>query len=385
MVRSLGMRTLSLLGVAVCVLLVPTAAHAAEDALPSQVRQAVVRVVCDNRQGSGTLVSADGFVLTNAHVVANVEAPNPQPATECRIGIIDPETEQLRYSYRARVERWVLNIERNQDFALLRLTTPASREELLGNFPFLKIWEFSAENERLWTIGFPSGAYTVQPGYIQGFGNGFIRTTAVFRPGNSGGAAINEQNRLIGIPTRIVTITEDGKAQRVRYELVDIRAVLQWLDSISPNESARFFTFADPERSRRSVSFIEQSSLECDYLVRARSVSTVFCLLPGLERYTFPNSTTFLSWYPNFNTVQTVDDSELADFQLKRNVTLRPGTLVKSATYPQVYLITDVFGTMRHIPSETRARELWGPNWASLVHDIPDEFFTNYTIGPELE
>ena len=184
--------------------------------------------------------------------------------------------------------------------------------------------------------------------------------------------------------TRIVTITEDGKAQRIRYELVDVRAVLQWLDAIGPTERERYFTFADPARSRLSVSFIAQSSLECDYVVRTRQGSTVFCLLPGDERLVFPNAATFMSWYPTFETVETVPDEALYGFTLKRNVTLRPGTLVKSQTYAEVYLVTDVFGTMRHIPSEARAIELWGANWASLVRDVPDEFFTNYTIGPEL-
>lgn len=367
-------------------LALPLAGRAqSSETLPAEVRQATVRVVCENRQGSGTIISRDGYVLTNAHVVANVEGENPQPASECRVGIIDPATQVIRYTYRARVDRWTLNHANNQDFAILRLTTPVSREEVFGDFPFLKVWEFSQENDRMWTLGFPGGStFTVLPGYIQGFGNGFIRTTATFRPGNSGGTAVNERHHLIGIPTRIVTITEDGKAQRIRYELVDIRAVLQWLDTISPAERDRYFTFADPARSRLSVSFIAQSSLECDYVVRTRQGSTVFCLLPGDERLVFPNATTFLSWYPNFDAVETVPDEALRDFALKRNVTFRPGTLVKSQTYPEVYLVTDVFGTMRHIPSEARAIELWGANWASLVRDIPDEFFTNYAIGPEL-
>ncbi len=357
----------------------------ATDPLPAGVRQATVRVVCENRQGSGTIISRDGYVLTNAHVAANLEATPPKAATECRVGIIDPATELIRYTYRARVDRWVANHANNQDFALLRITTPVSREEVFGDFPFLKIWEFSEENDRMWTLGFPGGSvFTVLPGYIQGFGNGFIRTTASFRPGNSGGSAINAQHHLIGVPTRIVTITEDGKAQRIRYELVDIRAVLQWLDAIGPTERDRYFTFADPARSRLSVSFIAQSSLECDYVVRTRQGSTVFCLLPGDERLVFPNAATFMSWYPTFETVETVPDEALHGFTLKRNVTLRPGTLVKSQTYSEVYLVTDVFGTMRHIPSEARAIELWGANWASLVRDVPDEFFTNYSIGPEL-
>jgi hypothetical protein len=40
---------------------------------------------------------------------------------------------------------------------------------------------------------------------------------------------------------------------------------------------------------------------------------------------------------------------------------------------------------MRWIPTEEKARTLWGANWAGLVKDIPDEFFGNYTIGEALE
>lgn len=361
------------------------AQEVAETGLPTTFLQSSVRVICENRQGSGTIISADGAILTNAHVVANVDTSPVQAPERCAIDVIDPQTRAFRYRYEARVERWIFAQERNQDFAILRLTRALSPERLSPPFPFRPIWEFSEVNDRVWTLGYPSGGdLTIQPGYIQGFSQGFIRTTAVFRPGNSGGTALNERGELIGMPTRIVTITEDGKAQRIRYELVDIRAVLQWLDAIDPQERSRYFTFADPVRSQRSISYIEQSSLECDYLARAASVSTVFCLLPGNIRHTFPNLATYLSWYPTFEGIETVPDEALADFRLVRNVTLRPGTLVKSQTMADTYLVTDIFGTMRHIPSEERAIELWGANWASLVRDIPDEFFTNYTIGPPL-
>lgn len=353
--------------------------------LPGSVRQATVLIQCGDRQGSGTIIHADGYILTNAHVVADVEASNPKPATDCQVGIIDPATEKIRYIYRASVTRWIFEKTHNQDFAILHLDNATSRESLSKPFPFLKVWEFSQKDDRMWTLGFPGNeGFIVQSGFIQGFGNGYIRTTAVFRPGNSGGSAINGAYNLIGIPTRIVTITQDGQPQQIRYELVDIRAVLQWLDIYSLTERDRFFTFADPERSRRSFSFIDQSSLECDYIVRATSVSTIFCLLPDDQRMTFPNEPTFRSWYPTFADVDMVPDTSLADFRLVRNVTFRPGTLVKSQTLPEVYMVSDVFGTMRWIPTEARAIELWGPNWASTVRDIPDAFFVNYTIGPAL-
>lgn len=363
----------------------PTA-QAADPILPPEVRQATVFVQCGNRQGSGTIVSATGYVLTNAHVIADVESDAPiRPAAGCQVRLIDPDTERLRYTYEASVTRWTFDPTRNQDFALLQIGLPRSREALSGPFPYLKIWEFSTVDERMWVLGYPGGAnFTVQTGFIQGFSNGFIRTTAAFHPGNSGGTALNGAYNLIGIPTRIVTITEDGQTQEIRYELVDIRAILQWLDQFNPQERDRFFTFADPERSRRTFAFVDQSTLDCTYTVRVPSSSAVYCLLPGDERLIFPNEATFRSWYPSFDQVTRVPDTALSAFRIIRNVTHRPGTLVKSQTSPETYVVSDVFGTMRLIPNEARAIELWGANWASTVKDIPDEFFTNYTIGPPL-
>jgi hypothetical protein len=48
-------------------------------------------------------------------------------------------------------------------------------------------------------------------------------------------------------------------------------------------------------------------------------------------------------------------------------------------------LVVDVAGTLRLVPSEDRATALWGNNWASLVKDVPDEFWINYHLGQPLE
>ena len=53
------------------------------------------------------------------------------------------------------------------------------------------------------------------------------------------------------------------------------------------------------------------------------------------------------------------DATSVYPFTLKRNVTYRPGTLVKSATGPSVFVVVDSFGTMRWIPTEEKARSLW--------------------------
>jgi len=237
-------------------------------------------------------------------------------------------------------------------------------------------------------VGFsgPDAEREIRAGAIEKFEDGFIQVTAPINFGDSGGATLEAQNNLIGMPTEIVTYTsDDGTSQTTTYQVVDIRAVMIWLDTYGLNESDKFFTHADPARYHQNAIFINQTNLGCDYLARTPIESTVYCLEPGGTRMIFPTEATFLSWFPGFQHIALVSVHSVAQYELSRNVTFKPGTLVKSATSPKVYVVVDAFGTMRWIPSEARAIQLWGPNWASFVHDIPDEFFLNYAIGQPLD
>lgn len=100
------------------------------------------------------------------------------------------------------------------------------------------------------------------------------------------------------------------------------------------------------------------------------------------KRYTFPNETTYKSWYADFSSVKTITDSELAAIPFgSNNVTIRPGTkLVKITTDPKVYAVAPG-GVLRWIETEAIATALYGSNWARRVVDVPDSFFVNYTVG----
>lgn len=119
-------------------------------------------------------------------------------------------------------------------------------------------------------------------------------------------------------------------------------------------------------------------------LIKKSDLSTVYYLGNDMKRYVFPNPTTYFSWYADFNGVQTVSQSELESYSLGANVTMRPGTwLVKITTNPTVYAV-EPGGKLRSIVSEANAISLWGANWAKMVRDVPDGFFTNYTVQTPL-
>jgi hypothetical protein len=115
-------------------------------------------------------------------------------------------------------------------------------------------------------------------------------------------------------------------------------------------------------------------------LIKMNGLSSVYYLGTDGKRYVFPNENTYFSWYSDFSTVVTISQSELESYPLGANVTMRPGNkLVKITTDPKVYAV-EPGGKLVHVPSETVAKTLWGDNWAKRVVDVPDAFFTNYTV-----
>ena len=368
-----------------CVLF-PLIAKAA-DTPPLNVLQAIVWVQCDTRQGSGTVINGnEGFVLTSAHIVMDVNTK--RAATSCIVGFLKDPAKPPTIFYHASIERYTFQEARGQDFAILQIQNPLNTATIAKPFPSLKTAEFPTAGDMAGVYGFSAedDSLVSRTTIIDSFFDGFIKISSKISPGDSGGAALDANFNLIGIPTRIVTFTFDnGQPKSVSFELVDIRAIMNWLDTYGLNFHDRYFTHADFTRYHQNAVFINQSNLGCSEVVRTRVTPTVFCLLPGGERLAFPNSATFLSWFPDFVSVDLVIPESLSDYALRRNVTHKPGTLIKSATSPSVYVVVDGYGALRWIPTEDKARTLWGPNWANLVHDIPDEFWINYTIGQPLD
>ncbi len=97
-------------------------------------------------------------------------------------------------------------------------------------------------------------------------------------------------------------------------------------------------------------------------------------------RHVFPNEATFFSWGYSFNNVVVVGDDQLRLLTLGARVTIKPGSyLVKIQSDPKVYEV-GAGATLTHVPDEATAAARFGPNWATLVRDIPVVFFGDYRI-----
>ncbi|MBU1034206.1 hypothetical protein KKD42_00210, partial [Patescibacteria group bacterium] len=99
------------------------------------------------------------------------------------------------------------------------------------------------------------------------------------------------------------------------------------------------------------------------------------------KRYVFPNEKTYMTWYSDFSSVKTITDDELAAISIGGNATYKPGIkMVKITTDPKVYAV-DAGGTLRWVESEAVATDLYGSAWNTMIDDVPDAFFVNYSVG----
>ncbi|HTK05145.1 MAG TPA: hypothetical protein VL500_06165, partial [Candidatus Eisenbacteria bacterium] len=118
-------------------------------------------------------------------------------------------------------------------------------------------------------------------------------------------------------------------------------------------------------------------------LVKA-SLPAVYYVGADGKRYVFPNEKTYKTWYPDFSGVMVISDAELATLMIGGNVTYKPGVkMVKIQTDPKTYAVSHN-GTLRWVKTEALATSLYGSTWNQQIDDVSDAFFTNYTIGADI-
>jgi V8-like Glu-specific endopeptidase len=377
---------ISLFGLWFALLSVALAGPASAAAVPPSIAQSIVEVICADRQGSGFISNvSEGNVLTNGHVAIDTATGVAQ--TACVVGFLGNATDQPRSYYDAAVVHAVFNERKNQDYAVLKIGSLRSGHPVTQQ-GMLKTNEFAAVGDAVTIYGYPGNdGLRSSSGTVNGFSRGSVATDSVISQGDSGGPAVDANNNVIGLATRIITSVDQttGVEKLIDYDLVDILSIINWLDTFGPHSHDQFITHADPQRFDGAPFVIRDEQPGCTDFVRTTLASTVYCLLPESKRLVFPNSSTYFSWLPDFTKVKLATIDDISQFQLIGNVTFKAGTLVKIVTDPKVYVAIDSIGTLRYIPSEERAIQLFGGDWAQKVKDIPVEFFTDYPIAAPLE
>jgi Do/DeqQ family serine protease len=146
--------------------------------------------------GSGVFYSSDGYIVTNNHVVAN--------ADEVEVTLYDNRT------YTAKV----IGTEEKSDLAVIKIEGNGFPTLDFSNSDEAEIgeWVLAVGNPFDLTSTVTAGIVSAKGRSINLLGGGkaiesFIQTDAAVNPGNSGGALVDAEGRLLGINTAIATRT----------------------------------------------------------------------------------------------------------------------------------------------------------------------------------
>ena len=157
----------------------------------------------DRSLGSGVLVSPDGYILTNEHVVDG--------AMDIKVALSD------KREYSAKI----VGTDSKTDLAVLKIDQTGLPAITMGDSSKVQVGDV------VLAVGNPFGVgQTVTMGIVSATGRGnlgiedyedFIQTDAAINPGNSGGALVDAEGRLIGINTAI--LSRSGGNQGVGFAI----------------------------------------------------------------------------------------------------------------------------------------------------------------------
>jgi S1-C subfamily serine protease len=155
--------------------------------------------------GSGTLISEDGLILTNGHVVDD----RFDEYDHLGVGVTESEDAAPDIKYKAEIQA----VDYAIDLAVIRITRQLDGGAVLENFPYVKIGDSNDVHlgDNIQVLGYPGiggETITLTRGSVSGFTSeravgerAWIKTDATISGGNSGGLAVNDDGELIGVPT----------------------------------------------------------------------------------------------------------------------------------------------------------------------------------------
>jgi serine protease Do len=184
---------------------------------PRQNRNPNEEALVQNSLGSGVVVTSEGHIITNNHVVDQVD--------EIEVQLSDGKTKKAK----------LIGADAVVDLAVLKIDEPGLKPLKFGDSDAVQAGDFVV------AIGNPFGfEETVTDGIISskgrpnradGFGD-YLQTNAAINPGNSGGPLVNLRGEIIGINTAI--ISRSGGSQGIGFAIPS-NSVKMALESLLKN------------------------------------------------------------------------------------------------------------------------------------------------------
>jgi len=150
-------------------------------------------------EGSGIIISQDGYILTNNHIVNNTSSSSYYEVGEASKVTVTLYNDETEY------EGTIVGTDEQTDLAVIKIDKTGLTAAVLGNSDNVQVGEFAM------AVGNPLGMQSsVSSGMISavnrkvtsdGFTFNLIQTDTAINSGNSGGALVNSKGEVIGINT----------------------------------------------------------------------------------------------------------------------------------------------------------------------------------------
>ena len=245
--------------------IIPTQVSASEDfnnmsptVKVTSYKKLFINNVQGHGSGSGTVISADGIVVTNHHVIFDEDDFENLDAFKICITFDTKKEPVCKYTAR------LMASDKDMDIALLKV----NQKDVFGNtLPALKYLDYKnskkpTNQDAISIVGYPGSGgdtITITKGQISGsekYNNyNYFKTDTDFDHGSSGGTALDASGNFVGIPTYLRSY-----AANVGYFL-DISEAKGW---ISNN------TFKTPKENKKAEEFLTKN------LARLSRANTTF-------------------------------------------------------------------------------------------------------------
>jgi serine protease Do len=225
--------------VAPCVVRIDAQQNAKDGKAEDELAQLFGKINEPAGQGSGIIVSSDGLILTNYHVVRNAQLA------------------RVTLNEEVAVTGTVVGVDALTDLALVQVPVQGLSAANWGDSDQLQPGQF------VWAIGNPFGLQrSITFGILsarQGSGvtkspfYDFLQTDAVVNPGNSGGPLVNSEGEIVGVTTTILGTTYQGVSFAIPSRTArEVVAQLQQHGKVSRGWLGATLVPVDDELARQS-------------------------------------------------------------------------------------------------------------------------------------
>lgn len=133
--------------------------------------------------------------------------------------------------------------------------------------------------------------------------------------------------------------------------------------------------------SVNNIKTIDAANLSNDYedgrLIKLKDVQggAVYEIGSDGKKYVYPDQKTYNTWHDDFSEVEEVEVEELDNYESGGNVIIQPGSKLITHPYTAKIYAVATDGEILHVPSEAKAKELFGDNWVQNVEDVDAGIF----------